>query len=252
MNNQTNLQAIESALMQGDLGKLPESQRLEYYQKVCDSLGLNPLTQPFQYMHLNGKTVLYATRACTEQLRKIHNISVEITNRDTVKDIYIVTAKATMGTRVDESTGAVNIANLKGDALANALMKTETKAKRRVTLSISGLAFLDESELETIPPEKKQQIEPTKIEQKVTSIEKPKFKLEPSMIIKVKDLGAKAGLAGDEFLTTLKTITGKESSGFWGEEDYQNVVKKLTEMDKLSVDSPWEDYVVNSPNKEPK
>jgi hypothetical protein len=40
---------------------------------------------------------------------------------------------------------------LKGDALANALMKAETKAKRRVTLSIAGLGWLDETELETIP-----------------------------------------------------------------------------------------------------
>ena len=36
-------------------------------------------------------------------------------------------------------------------ALANAIMKTETKAKRRATLSICGLGFLDESEIETIP-----------------------------------------------------------------------------------------------------
>jgi hypothetical protein len=35
--------------------------------------------------------------------------------------------------------------------LANALMKAETKAKRRVTLSIAGLGWLDETELETIP-----------------------------------------------------------------------------------------------------
>ena len=39
---------------------------------------------------------------------------------------------------------------LKGDALANALMKAETKAKRRVTLSIAGLGWLDETELDTI------------------------------------------------------------------------------------------------------
>jgi hypothetical protein len=43
------------------------------------------------------------------------------------------------------------LGNLKGDALANALMKSETKAKRRVTLSIAGLGWLDETELETIP-----------------------------------------------------------------------------------------------------
>ena len=41
--------------------------------------------------------------------------------------------------------------NLKGEALANAMMKAETKAKRRATLSICGLALLDELEVETIP-----------------------------------------------------------------------------------------------------
>jgi hypothetical protein len=45
----------------------------------------------------------------------------------------------------------VTVGHLKGDALANALMKAETKAKRRVTLSIAGLGWLDETELETIP-----------------------------------------------------------------------------------------------------
>src|SRR5262249_39548261 len=53
--------------------------------------------------------------------------------------------------RTDESIGAVNINGLRGDALANGLMKAETKAKRRGTLSICGLGFLDETETETIP-----------------------------------------------------------------------------------------------------
>jgi hypothetical protein len=44
----------------------------------------------------------------------------------------------------------VSLANLKGDNLANALMKAETKAKRRVTLSIVWLGWLDETEVETV------------------------------------------------------------------------------------------------------
>ncbi|MDU5950540.1 MAG: hypothetical protein E6Z15_26195, partial [Paenibacillus macerans] len=39
---------------------------------------------------------------------------------------------------------------LTADELANAIMKAETKAKRRVTLSLSGLGMMDESEIETI------------------------------------------------------------------------------------------------------
>jgi hypothetical protein len=82
-------------------------------------------------------------------MRKISIIKLE---REKVEDIYLVTAYAqTSDGRQDSSIGAVSIASLKGDALANAMMKAETKAKRRVTLSISGLGMLDETELETIP-----------------------------------------------------------------------------------------------------
>jgi hypothetical protein len=85
-------------------------------------------------------------------LRRLHGISIYIANRERMGDIYVVTARAKDRTgREDESPGAVPLGNLKGDALANALMKAETKAKRRVTLSIAGLGWLDETELATIP-----------------------------------------------------------------------------------------------------
>jgi hypothetical protein len=144
--------AIERAVMAGELADLNAAQRADYYHAVCRSLGLNPLTKPFEFLTLNGKLRLYALRDCTDQLRRLHGISIYITNREKMGDIYIVTARAKdrMG-REDESTGAVAIGNLKGDALCNALMKAETKAKRRVTLSIAGLSWLDETELETIP-----------------------------------------------------------------------------------------------------
>jgi hypothetical protein len=51
---------------------------------------------------------------------------------------------------MDSSIGAVSVDGLKGDDLANAMMKAETKSKRRVTLSICGLGMLDETEIETI------------------------------------------------------------------------------------------------------
>ena len=119
---------------------------------MCQSLGLNPLSKPFEYLTLNGKLRLYALRDCADQLRRIHGISIYIVNRERVSDLYIVTAHAKdRQGREDESTGAVPLGHLKGDALANALMKAETKAKRRVTLSLAGLGWLDETELATIP-----------------------------------------------------------------------------------------------------
>lgn len=143
---------MERVLLAGDLSKLSNSDRLFYYSHVCESVGLNPLTRPFDYIQLNGKLTLYAKRDATDQLRKIHGVSIAISGRQTIEGVHIVTARAKDKTgREDESTGAVTIASLKGDALANALMKAETKAKRRVTLSICGLGLLDETEIETIP-----------------------------------------------------------------------------------------------------
>ena len=144
--------AIEAALMEGDLAKLSAAQRGAYYHSVCQSLGLNPLTQPFAYIRLNGKLTLYARRDATDQIRAIHKVSVQIVSRERQEDVYIVTAHASLPDgRTDESIGAVPIKGLAGDNLANALMKAETKAKRRVTLSIVGLGWLDENEVMTVP-----------------------------------------------------------------------------------------------------
>lgn len=144
-------EAIEQALVGGDLSRLTPAQRNVYYHQVCESLGLNPLTKPFAYINLNGKLTLYALKDCTEQLRSLRGISVQIVAREVVEDVYVVTARASFANgRCDESIGAVPIGGLKGESRANAMMKGETKAKRRVTLSICGLGMLDESEVEGI------------------------------------------------------------------------------------------------------
>jgi hypothetical protein len=143
---------ISSLVLNGDLSKMTPMQRVEFYGKMCDSLGLNPMTQPFQILKLQGKEILYATKSCTEQLRKLHGVSVTSIKTERFEDVFVVTANVQdKDSRTDAATGAVTIGNLKGDALANALMKAETKAKRRATLSICGLGMLDESEIETIP-----------------------------------------------------------------------------------------------------
>jgi hypothetical protein len=163
---------MESVIAAGDLAKLTPDERVRYYTAVCKSLGLNTLTNPFSYIVLNGKLTLYATRACTDQLRKINGISLEIVSRNLADDILTVHVKArTPEGRVDEDMGAVTFSYparfkdrdgqwkphpqagkpLQGDDRANAELKAVTKAKRRATLSICGLGWLDETEIEDIP-----------------------------------------------------------------------------------------------------
>lgn len=118
--------AMEALLIDGDLSRLTADQRVQYYKKTCDSLGLNYLTQPFAYIKLNGKLQFYTRKEATEQLRSIHGVSIYKLEKETFDSVFIVTAYGrTKDGKEDVSTGAVTIAGLKGEALANAHMKSE-------------------------------------------------------------------------------------------------------------------------------
>jgi hypothetical protein len=145
---------MQSVLIKGNLSRLTPQERVNYYNAVCESVGLNPLTRPFDYIVLNGNLTLYARKDCTDQLRKLYNISVELADPRINDGILSIRAKARMPhgnglVREDEDIGAVALTDkVQGEFRANMIMKCTTKAKRRVTLSICGLGFLDESEIE--------------------------------------------------------------------------------------------------------
>src|SRR5579863_3277694 len=151
-NNLTEItEKVANVLMNGDISKFSQQEKIDYHNKLCEHLGLNPLTQPFQYMTLDGKLKLYAKKSATDQLRVIKGISIYKMEETIVSGIFIVTVYARdKNGNEDIEKGAVPIQGLGGDKLANAMMKAATKAKRRVTLSLAGLGMLDETEVETI------------------------------------------------------------------------------------------------------
>jgi hypothetical protein len=146
---------IEAVIAAGDLSRLSVDQRNTYYVTVCQSIGLNALTRPFEYITLNGRLVLYARKDATDQLRSIKGVSItraDVSLAD--PDWVIVTTEARDATgRTDIDVGCVSRKDMRGD-LGNVIMKAVTKSKRRVTLSLCGLGMLDESEIETIPDAK--------------------------------------------------------------------------------------------------
>jgi hypothetical protein len=145
---------LEKVLVGGDLSKLTASQRLDYYRQVCQTMNLNPLSRPFEYITLKGKLMLYAKKDATDQLRKIHAVSIDdIKITDDEDGITVIVKGHDKDGRSDVEIGCVskddktwNVQNLK--------MKAVTKAKRRLTLSLCGLGWLDETEIETIPDAK--------------------------------------------------------------------------------------------------
>jgi hypothetical protein len=146
------VKVAESMVIRGDVSGLGPSQRIALYLATCRELGLNPKAQPFTFLKLNGKEVMYAGRGCTDQLARLHHVTREMIDGPKVIDlagtklVYAV-AKATLpGGRFETATATVPLVDP-----VNVLMKCETKAKRRATLALLGLAMLDEMELETIP-----------------------------------------------------------------------------------------------------
>ena len=154
MNEITEQSILEDVVIRGDLSKLSPEQRVQYYRMTCDSLGLNPLTRPFDYIMLNGKLVLYAKKDATDQLRSKKGVSIDDIELSETDDTFIVKVKGHDSTgRSDVEIGVVRKSDMQGN-IANAQMKAVTKAKRRLTLSLCGLGWLDETEVETIPTAK--------------------------------------------------------------------------------------------------
>lgn len=136
-------------ILRGDLSGLSAEQKVAYYRGYCERLGLDPYTGPFQLLRLNGKDILYLSRSGAQQLNKMHGVSHAITSRrqDNEAGIYEVTSRATLPDgRHTESIGVASISGMKGEQLCNAMMKAETKAKRRATLDLLGLGMLSEEE----------------------------------------------------------------------------------------------------------
>jgi hypothetical protein len=217
--------AIEQVVIQGDLEKLTAEQRVTYYNRLCESCGLNPMTTPFSYLRLSGKLTLYAKKDCTEQLRKIHGVSIEGLDGRIIDDVYVVTAKARDKTgRIDQATGAVVMGNLRGEAKANMIMKAETKAKRRVTLSICGMGFTDESEVESIPNAQFVDVDYNTGEVKNLVVESPKTLAAPAVVEPAK--------ITDKQAAELKAILSE------CDDEYQNwfysFVKRQYKTDDLS------------------
>ena len=145
---------LEKVLVNGDLSALTPSQRLDYYRQVCESMGLNPLSRPFDYITLKGKLTLYAKKDATDQLRKIHGVSIDDIDVQETQDGFRVKVKGhDKYGRSDVEIGCVARSDMSGN-IQNVEMKAVTKAKRRLTLSLCGLGWIDESEIETIPQAK--------------------------------------------------------------------------------------------------
>jgi hypothetical protein len=169
---------IEQALILGDMKQMDGAMRINFYKAVCLSVGLNPLTQPFTVMERQDKTMwLYANASCTQQLAALHLVTFKDLKREhqTIlgEPMYFVSVTACLPNgREVPSQSVVSLTKkrreivgqwpsgdpkfrdvldkdnepvlvpLRGESLANAIMRCDTKALRRATLALVGLGWM--------------------------------------------------------------------------------------------------------------
>lgn len=142
---------VASIVLDGDLSQLNSGQLVAYYYHRCELLNIDPGEKPFELLRLNGKLKLYCTKAGSAALTRVNQIDVKIIDRDMIDGMCIHTARASLPCgRGNDDVGVVDISGLSGENLANAIMKSATKAKRRAVLALCGQGLVDESELDSI------------------------------------------------------------------------------------------------------
>jgi len=141
----------------GETGHFSVGEKGKLLSFICDEYGLNPTFVPFNFIMFQGKERLYLTKVGCDAIANNKQLTRTITTRhyDADTNIYTVSAIVSDGVRKEEASASVFCAGfdnkkqayvrMTGEALANAYLKTESKAKRRATLAFIGFAFEEDS-----------------------------------------------------------------------------------------------------------
>ena len=134
-----------------DTTRLPTQDKAALLRGLSKALGLNPLSGGVMLLRTGGKETLYVTKVGTDQIAAREKLS-----RETVcgPEVRAIEGKKVVFCQVrarhPDGRSEMSTATLPLADPVNDLMKCETKAKRRATLSVCGLGLLAEDEIETI------------------------------------------------------------------------------------------------------
>lgn len=177
---------LDRLMSEGAFHLWTDNQRAQYVLDLCDAQGLDPRTQPFKWLVLDGKLQPYLSKGGTDQLRRVNNLSTELIEEGFFKmpsvdgtmrisTIYYVKLKvySRETDREQIGVGATHLGfieagkGLSGVDLANGIMKTfcvplnseiltKVGFKQYDQLSIGELVAsynLDTNQLEWVPLE---------------------------------------------------------------------------------------------------
>lgn len=151
--------SVREYFRSGNVAQMSEVEKDYVLARLCEKYGLDPILRPFDLISFQGGQKFYMTASATNQLANAKGLSRQVLNL-TIDDTRMI-ARCTV--EVKDPNGRSEVANgfiavskfqqppkgdtsgipkkvpLDGDDLANALLKLETKTKRRATLSFFGV-----------------------------------------------------------------------------------------------------------------
>jgi hypothetical protein len=138
--------------LNGSVSHFDKSQKQALLSKLCITLGLNEELQPFRiYQNIRGEEYIYATKECCAQLRHREHINIMEVGEPIFSNNTIsvrVKGNNKHGRESWEIGSVGTTESMTSAEIAHGVMTAVTKAKRRLTLCLSGLGVLADVELE--------------------------------------------------------------------------------------------------------
>ena len=146
--------AVIQAQLYGNWAGTTEDQRVKACLELCGVLGIPTPLNPFRFITLNGKMVMYAPNEAAQLIAASREASVDIVNkyRDKETNIYVVEIQVSTQARRVQNFAAIYVGGLTGQKLADAMMKCCTKGIRRTIFGAFGLSIADDDDVAANSP----------------------------------------------------------------------------------------------------
>lgn len=137
---------------ESDVGAMSADGRAAHYLAACEGAGVDPGEGPFLTVRVGGRVALCAARGVVERLAAMHGIAHELVEAPHA----VILCGATLVKVVSRATAPDGrsetvTATVPWAHPTRSLALCVARARARATLSLLGVAALDESELEAIP-----------------------------------------------------------------------------------------------------
>jgi len=128
---------FDAVMLEGDWSRLSKEERSLYIRLQCKRAGLRADLNPIMFIPAGGKLIPYLKKGAAEQLRAMHGLTAEVTEKQIEGGFAHVSVRISgPDGRFEDDIGSCPVG-------PDAFKKALTQAKRRATLAYCGMGAMD-------------------------------------------------------------------------------------------------------------